>query len=40
MYKKKDPGNFPVKFVVSRNLDVEAVKFKTYKVFDSSLNLN
>ena len=23
-YKKKDPGNIPVKFVVSRNLDVEA----------------
>ena len=23
-YKKKDPGNIPVKFVVPRNLDVEA----------------
>ena len=28
-YKKKDPGNIPVKFVVSRNLDVEAVEFKS-----------
>ena len=28
-YKKKDPGNIPDKFVVSRNLDVEAVEFKS-----------
>ena len=28
-YKKKDPGNIPVKYVVSRNLDVEAVEFKS-----------
>ena len=38
-YKRKDSNSIPVKFVVSKNLDVEAVEFKPNRGLDSSLSM-